>query len=78
MNAYQRKKIREKLIEAQQKKGTMVPAEQVEAIKKAVATEVTPKNNAVKDFIESITPEQAPNAIKPSDFLPKKKKVEDK
>jgi hypothetical protein len=41
-----------------------------------VAKEAKP--NAVKDFIKSITPEQAPNAIKPSDFLPKKKKVEDK
>lgn len=34
------------------------------------------KPNAVKEFIKAITPDVPANGIKPSDFLPKKKKPE--
>jgi hypothetical protein len=34
--------------------------------------------NPIKDFIKSITPEEKPNAIKPTDFIPGRKKVEKK
>ena len=49
-------------------------------VTETVVTKTEPAKvaNPIKDFIKSITPEQAPNAIKPSDFIPGRKKTETK
>lgn len=66
MNAHQLKKKNAKTV-------TVTVTETV--VKK---TEPVNVGNSIKDFIKSITPEQAPNAIKPSDFIPGRKKTETK